>query len=105
VLSSDSSPFLIEVLAHRSGRRETGKEIETRRAAPEQSEQKMNKSLCSSRDRLSCARSRDSRRAITLEGKALVTPFGWNIMMKAESEDSARGPAAKPRPAAEMLKL
>jgi hypothetical protein len=31
--------------------------------------------------------------------KALVTPFGWNI--KAESEDSARGPAsaAKPRPA------
>jgi hypothetical protein len=38
-----------------------------------------------------------------LEGKALVTPFGWNIM--AESEDSARGPAAKPRPAGEMLKL
>jgi hypothetical protein len=36
---------------------------------------------------------------ITLEGKALVTPFGWNI--KAESEDSARGPAAKPRPAGE----
>jgi hypothetical protein len=42
----------------------------------EQSEQKMNISLCSSRDRLSCARSRDSRHAITLEGKALVTPFG-----------------------------
>jgi hypothetical protein len=56
----------------------------------------MNKSLCSSRDRLSCARSRDSRHALTLEGKALVTPFGWNI--KAESEDSAHGPAAKPRP-------
>jgi hypothetical protein len=69
----------------------------------EQSEQKMNKSLCSSRDRLSFARSRDSRHAITLEGKAVVTPFGWNI--KAESEDSARGPAAKPRPAGEMLKL
>jgi hypothetical protein len=65
--------------------------------------EKMNKSLCSSRDRLSCVRSRDSRHAITLEGKALVTPFGWNI--KAESEDSARGPAAKPRPAGEMLKL
>jgi hypothetical protein len=63
----------------------------------------MNKSLCSSRDRLSCARSRDSRHAVTLEGKALVTPVGWNI--KAESEDSARGPAAKPRPAGEMLKL
>jgi hypothetical protein len=52
----------------------------------------------SSRDRLSCARSRDSRHVIKLEGKALVTPFGWNI--KAESQDSARGPAAKPRPAA-----
>ena len=63
----------------------------------------MNKSPCSSRDRLSCARSRDSRHAITLEVKALVTPFGGNI--KAESEDSARGPAAKPRPAGEMLKL
>jgi hypothetical protein len=73
----------------------------------EQSEQKMNNlnspQACSSRDRLSRARSRDSRHAITLEGKALVTPFGWNI--KAESEDSARGPqaAAKPRPAGEML--
>jgi hypothetical protein len=49
------------------------------------------------------SRSRDSRHAITLEGKALVTPFGWNI--KAESEDSARGPSAKPRAAGEMLKL
>jgi hypothetical protein len=72
----------------------------------EQSEQKMNNSSCSSRDRLSCARSLDSRHAITLEGKALVIPFGWN--MKAVSEDSAHGPAAKPLPGnaqAVMVKL
>jgi hypothetical protein len=64
----------------------------------EQSEQKNEQFPLfeSSHDRLSCARSRDSRHAIT--------PFGWN-MIKTESEDSARGPAAKPRPAGEMLKL
>jgi hypothetical protein len=39
----------------------------------DQSEQKMNNSPCSSHDRLSCARSRDQRHAITLEGNALVT--------------------------------
>jgi hypothetical protein len=42
-------------------------------------------------------------RTRNLKEKALVTPFDWNI--KAESEDSARGPAAKARPAGEMLKL
>ena len=49
---------------------------------------KMNKSLCSSSDRLSCARSQDSRHAITMEGKALVTPFGWNIKSESEDRDS-----------------
>jgi hypothetical protein len=35
-----------------------------------------------------------------LEGKALVTPFGWN--KKAESEELAHWPAEKPLPAGEM---
>jgi hypothetical protein len=59
-----------------------------------------------SRDRAQLSRSREEQRLFILfflEGKALVTPFGWNV--KAESEDSARGPAAKSRPAGEMLKL
>jgi hypothetical protein len=66
---------------------------------------------CSFRDRLSSApRSRDSRgHAIKMEGKALVvTAAGLRRtrIIKAQSaEDSARGPAAKPRPAGEMLKL
>jgi hypothetical protein len=68
------------------------------------------KSPCSFRDRLSCApRSRDSHHAIKMEGKALVvTAAGLRRtrIIKAQSaEDSARGPAAKPRPAGEMLKL
>jgi hypothetical protein len=73
----------------------------TRREANRES--KMNNSPCSSRDRPSCAQSRDSRCVITLEGKALVVT-GLPII-KAVSEDSARGPAAKLRPAGEMLNL